>query len=125
MKRIQTNKAPAPVGPYSQAVQAGPFLFCSGQIPLDPVSCEVIGQDIQSQTRQVLENIKALLDSQKLTFESVVKTMVFLTDIKEFDDFNLVYQSYFGESKPSRSCVEVSALPKGVKVEIELIAFKA
>ncbi|MCZ0931912.1 MAG: RidA family protein [Oligoflexia bacterium] len=120
---VRTDKAPQPVGPYSQAFRAGDWLFCSGQIPLDPQTSEIVGQNIESQSRQALENIKAVLQAQSLNFKNVVKTMVFLTDMKEFALFNQIYESYFGEHKPARSCVEVSTLPKGVKVEVEVIAF--
>ena len=122
-KSVFTNKAPQPVGPYSQAIKAGGWLFCSGQISLDPQTSEIVGQDIETQSRQVFENIKAVLKAQNLDFKNIVKTLVFLTDMKEFAPFNQVYESYFGEHKPARSCVEVSALPKGVKVEVEVIAF--
>ena len=125
MQAIYTKKAPEPVGPYSQAVQLGSFVFCSGQIPLDPVTSQVVAHDIQSQTRQVLENLKAVLQAGNMSFKHVVKSTVFLIDIKEFSQFNTIYESYFLEHKPARSCVEVSALPKNVRVEIELIAFKA
>lgn len=120
---IWTDKAPQPVGPYSQAFKAGSFLFCSGQIPLS-LSGQVVGQDIETQTKQVFENIKAILQSENLTFKDVVKTMVFLTDIKEFALFNQVYKLYFLDHKPARSCVEVSALPKLVRVEVEVIAIQ-
>ena len=122
-KPVGTNKAPQPVGPYSQAFRVRDWLFCSGQIPLNAQTLEIEGLDIESQSRQVFENIKAVLQSQNLSFQNVVKTMVFLTNMKEFSIFNQIYESYFGSHKPARSCVEVSALPKGVKVEIELIAF--
>lgn len=120
---VFTDQAPKPVGPYSQAFRAGGWLFCSGQIPLDPNTSKVVGQDIKTQSRQIFENIKAVLKAQNLDFKNVVKTMVFLTDMKEFTLFNQIYESYFGEHKPARSCVEVSALPKGVKAEVEVIAF--
>ena len=120
---VGTDKAPQPVGPYSQAFRAGDWLFCSGQIPLSAQKSEVVGQDIEMQSQQVFENIKAVLQSQNLGFNNIVKTLVFLTDMKEFLPFNQVYESYFGAHKPARSCVEVSALPKGVKVEVEVIAF--
>lgn len=124
IKALHTKQAPAPVGPYSQAVQVGSFLFCSGQIALDPATSQVVAQDIESQTRQVLENLKAVLSAGDMSFKDVVKSTIFLTDIKEFAQFNKIYESYFLEHKPARSCVEVSALPKNVRVEIELIAFK-
>ncbi|MCY4321042.1 MAG: RidA family protein [Bdellovibrionaceae bacterium] len=122
-KPILTDKAPQPVGPYSQAIRFGDWLYCSGQIPLDPKNSEVVGQDITAQSKQVFENIKAVLQSQNLSFQNILKTMVFLTDMREFSIFNQIYESYFGDHKPARSCVEVSALPKGVKVEVEVIAF--
>ena len=123
IKSIFTSSAPQPVGPYSQAIQAGNWLFCSGQIPLDPQTSEVVGQDIETQSQQVFENIKAVLKAQNLDFKNIVKTLVFLTDMKEFVPFNQIYESYFRDHKPARSCVEVSALPKGVKLELEVIAF--
>ena len=123
LKPVFTDKAPQPVGPYSQAIRVGDWLFCSGQIPLDPKTSEVVGEGIEEQSQQVFENIKAVLQSQNLSFKNVVKTMVFLADIQEFSNFNQVYESYFGDHKPARSCVEVSALPKGVKLEVEVIAF--
>ena len=119
---IYTKEAPQPVGPYSQAFRVGSLLFCSGQIPLNPIDSQVVGQDIESQTQQVFENIKSVLSSENMTFKNIVKTLVFLTDMKEFSRFNKVYESYFLEHKPARSCVEVSALPKAVKVEVEVIA---
>ena len=122
-KPILTDKAPQPVGPYSQAFKVGDWMFCSGQIPLDPQTSEIVGQDISAQSRQVFENIKAVLQAESLDFKSIVKTLVFLTDMKEFSPFNQIYESYFKDHKPARSCVEVSALPKGVKVEVEVIAF--
>ena len=118
-----TDKAPQPVGPYSQAFRAGPWLFCSGQIPLDPKSSQIAGTDIKAQSRQVFENIKAVLQAENMSLKNVVKSMVFLTDIKEFPAFNQVYESYFFDHKPARSCVEVSALPLAAKVELEVIAF--
>ena len=124
MKFIHTNKAPIPVGPYSQAVQAGSFVFLSGQIPLDPKTSQVTGVDIESQSQQVFENIKFVLAEGQLDFYNVVKALVFLTDMADFSIFNKIYEHYFQDHKPARSCVEVSALPKGVKVEVELIAFK-
>ncbi|MBC6415378.1 MAG: RidA family protein [Bdellovibrionales bacterium] len=123
MKFIYTNKAPKPVGPYSQAVKAGSFIFLSGQIPLDPQTSQVKGEDIESQSLQVFKNIKSVLAEENLTFYQVVKVLVFLTDMKDFSKFNKVYESYFKDHKPARSCVEVSALPKQVKVEVEIIAY--
>ena len=122
-KPILTDKAPQPVGPYSQAFKAGDWMFCSGQIPLDPKTSEIVGQNIEAQSRQALKNVKAVLQAEGLDFNNIVKTLVFLTDMKEFSRFNQIYESYFKDHKPARSCVEVSALPKGVKVEVEAIAF--
>ena len=124
-KPIYTDKAPQPVGPYSQAFRVGSWLFCSGQIPLDPKTSQVVGQDIESQTQQVFENIKAVLLAENMTFKNVIKTLIFLTDMKEFSRFNQIYESYFSNHKPARSCVEVSALPKSVQVEMEVIAFQS
>lgn len=124
-KPVYTNKAPKPVGPYSQALKVGPWLFCSGQISLDPLSGQIVGQDIKTQTEQVFRNITAVLEAENLEFRNIVKVMVFLTDIKEFSEFNRVYESYFSEHKPVRSLVEVSSLPKFVKVEVEVTAFKS
>lgn len=121
-KPVYTAKASKPVGPYSQALRVGPWLFCSGQIPLDPGSSQVVGQDIGTQTKQVFENIKAVLSAENMIFKNVVKSMVFLTDMKNFSEFNRVYELYFSDHRPARSCVEVSDLPKSVQVEVEVIA---
>lgn len=117
-----TDKAPAPVGPYSQAVRVGDFLYCSGQIPLDPQTGEIFTGDIAKQTQMVMENIKQVLQAAELKFEDVFKTAIFLTDMNDFSAMNEVYASYFGQTPPARSCVEVAGLPKGVHVEIEVIA---
>lgn len=119
---IQSSKAPAAVGPYSHAVQSGPFLFCSGQIPLDPVTGQLVTGDIQVQTVRVFENLRAVLNAANLGFEQVVKTTVFLTDLREFAAMNEVYGRFFSRDCPARSTVQVSGLPKGARVEIELIA---
>ena len=121
-KIISTNEAPAAIGPYSQAVRSGSFLFCSGQIPLDPKSGQIVPGDIAAQTRRVLNNIAAVLRAEGLTFDSVVKTTIFLTDLNDFQLVNEVYGSYFKQDPPARSTVQVSALPKGANVEIEVIA---
>ena len=121
-KIISTNEAPGAIGPYSQAVRTGNFLFCSGQIPLDPKSGQIISGDITAQTRRVLENIAAVLRAEGLTFDNIVKTTIFLTDLGDFQTVNEVYGSYFKQSPPARSTVQVSALPKGAKIEIEAIA---
>ena len=121
-KVIQTEKAPKAIGPYSQAIQAGNFLFLSGQIPLDPKTGELVKGDIRQQTRQVLENIKGILESQKLGIENVVKSTIFLKDIGNFNQVNEVYATYFPSSPPARSTVEVARLPRNVAIEIEAIA---
>ena len=121
-KIISTSEAPAAIGPYSQAVRSGRFLFCSGQIPLDPKSGQIISGDIAAQTRRVLDNIAAVLRAEGLTFDNAVKTTIFLTDLGDFQTVNEIYGSYFKQNPPARSTVQVSALPKGAKVEIEIIA---
>jgi len=119
---IHTDRAPKAIGPYSQAIQAGNFLFLSGQIPLDPKTGELVKGDIRQQTRQVLENIKVVLESQKLGMENVVKMTIFLKDIGSFNQVNEVYATYFPFSPPARSTVEVARLPRGADIEIEAIA---
>lgn len=117
-----TIHAPKAIGPYSQAVRAGDFLFCSGQIPLSPETQQIVGQDIKEQTKQVCENLKAVLAASQLDFSRVVKTTCYLKDMGTFSAFNEVYETYFGSSKPARATVEVARLPKDVLVEIDLIA---
>jgi len=121
-KVIHTDKAPQAIGPYSQAIQAGNFLFLSGQIPLDPKTGELAKGDIREQTKQVLENIKGVLESQKLGMGSVVKATIFLKDIGNFNQVNEIYATYFPSSPPARSTVEVSKLPRNAEIEIEAIA---
>jgi 2-iminobutanoate/2-iminopropanoate deaminase len=121
-KIVSTNEAAAAIGPYSQAVRSGSFLFCSGQIPLDPKSGQIVAGDITAQTRRVMDNIAGLLRSQGLTFDHIVKTTIFLTDLGDFQTVNEIYGSYFEQNPPARSTVQVSALPKGANVEIEVIA---
>jgi 2-iminobutanoate/2-iminopropanoate deaminase len=121
-KVIQTEKAPKAIGPYSQAIQVGNFLFLSGQIPLDPKTGEFVKGDIRQQTQQVLENIKGVLESQKLGMEDVVKVTIFLKDIGNFNQVNEVYATYFPSSPPARSTVEVAKLPRDADIEIEAIA---
>ena len=123
-KVILTKNAPAPIGPYSQAIQQGPFLFCSGQIPIDPVSGNVVLGPIEQQTELVIKNIKALLDEANYHFNEVVKTTIFLTDMNDFPKVNAIYGKYFNELPPARSTIQVAALPKGVNVEIEITACK-
>jgi len=119
---VRTNNAPQPIGPYAQAIRAGGnFLFMSGQIPLDQEGNIAVG-GIKTQTQQVLENIKAILDEAGLTLKNVVKTTVFLKNMSDFADMNAVYAEYFSENPPARSAIEVARLPKDVAVEIECIA---
>jgi 2-iminobutanoate/2-iminopropanoate deaminase len=121
-KVIQTVKAPKAIGPYSQAIQAGNFLFLSGQIPLDPASGELVKGDIREQARRVLENLKGVLESQNLGMEDVVKVTIFMKDMRNFSRVNEVYGTYFPSSPPARSTVEVARLPRDVDIEIEAIA---
>jgi len=121
-KPIFTSEAPAAIGPYSQGIRSGRFLFCSGQIPLDPKSGEMISGDITTQTRRVMDNIAGLLRTEGLTFDHIVKTTIFLTNLGDFQTVNEVYGSYFKNDPPARSTVQVSALPRGANVEIEVIA---
>jgi 2-iminobutanoate/2-iminopropanoate deaminase len=121
-KVIYTDRAPEAIGPYSQAIQAGDFLFLSGQIPLDPKTGELVKGDIRSQTRQVLENIRGVLESQSLGMKDVVKVTLFLKDIGNFNQVNEVYATYFPSSPPARSTVEVAKLPRDADIEIEVIA---
>lgn len=121
MKRIHTEKAPAAIGPYSQAVVHNGVLYTSGQVPLDPVTGEIVGSDIQSQANQVLKNLEQILKEAGTDFSKVIKTTCFLADMKDFAAFNEVYASYITE-KPARNCVAVKELPKQVLVEVEVIA---
>lgn len=119
---VRTDKAPAPVGPYSQAVEAGGFLFCSGQIAIDPKTNQVHTGPIEEQATMVLENIRAVLAQAGLDFGNVVKTTIFLTNMNDFAAVNEVYGKFFTEQPPARSTIAVAGLPKGVHVEIEVIA---
>jgi 2-iminobutanoate/2-iminopropanoate deaminase len=121
-KIIQTDKAPAAIGPYSQAVRVGNLLFASGQIPIDPATGEIVGWEIKVQVRQVLVNIKNLLEAAGLTLNNVVKTTVFLRHMSDFGEMNEIYAEFFGDSRPARSTVEVGRLPKDALVEIETIS---
>jgi 2-iminobutanoate/2-iminopropanoate deaminase len=121
-KIISTSEAPAAIGPYSQAVHVGSTIYCSGQIPIDPKTGQIIGGDISAQTRRALENVVAVLRAEGLTFENVVKTTIFLTNLGDFQTVNEIYGSYFKSLPPARSTVQVSALPKGANIEIEVIA---
>ncbi|MCD7855329.1 MAG: RidA family protein [Clostridiales bacterium] len=120
---ISTDKAPAAIGPYSQAVKAGSFIFVSGQIPLDPETGAISGETIEEQAHRVFKNLSAVLESRGLSLENAVKTTVFLTDMGDFSAVNEVYKLYFKAGCPARSAVEVGALPKGAKIECELIAY--
>src|SRR5437764_11142929 len=121
-KIIATPDAPAAIGPYSQAIRFGNLIFCSGQIPLEPKSGQMVSDDIADQTRRVLDNISGLLKSEGLSLGDVLKTTIFLTDLGNFQIVNEIYGSYFSSDPPARSTVQVSALPKGAKIEIEVIA---
>jgi len=123
---ISTDKAPAAIGPYAQANHAGGFIFTSGQIPLDPRTGNLTGTNIEEQTERVLENLKAVLEAAGTNMENVVKTTVFLADMNDFTKMNEVYARYFtGNMLPSRSTIEVAALPKGALIEIEAVALAA
>ena len=119
---IKPAKAAAAVGPYNHAVRFGDLLFCAGQIPLDPASGNLVSGDIKAQTERVLENIKLILEDQKLKFGNVVKTTVFLTNLADFAAMNEIYSKYFTADFPARSTIQVAALPRGAAVEIEVIA---
>jgi 2-iminobutanoate/2-iminopropanoate deaminase len=122
MNIIKTNQAPEAIGPYSQAVSAGDLVFCSGQIPLDPMSMTLIGETVADQTEQVLKNLSEVLKAAGSAPGKVLKTTVFLKDMNDFVEMNNVYADFFGDHKPARATVEVARLPKDVKVEIECTA---
>ena len=122
MKVVYTDKAPAAIGPYSQAMILNGVLFTSGQIPLDPATGEISGDTIEVQAEQVMKNLQCVLAQGGVGFDRVVKTTCFLSDINDFAAFNGVYAKYFPEGAPARSCVEVAALPLGAKVEVEVVA---
>jgi len=119
---VYTGLAPQAIGPYSQAIKANGFLFVSGQIPLDPISGQIVYGGIESQTYQVLNNLKAILEKEGLTFDHVVKTSVFLKDLEDFASMNKIYAEYFVNEPPARACVQVAKLPRDVSIEIELTA---
>lgn len=121
-KHVATNQAPKPIGPYSQGVIAGGLLFVSGQIPLDPATNQLVEGDIEVQTEQVLKNLFAILKEAKAGPENVVKTTVFLKDLADFPKMNEVYARYLGKEPPARSTIQAAALPRGVSVEIDVIA---
>ncbi len=121
-RSVSTDRAPAAIGPYSQAIMIDGWLHCSGQIPLDPKSGAMIGDDVRAQTRQVLENLQAVLRAAGCTLDDVVKANVYLVDLGEFQAMNEVYAEYFQSRPPARACVQVAALPKGALVEIDCVA---
>ncbi len=125
-KIINTQKAPAPIGPYNQAVLSGNTLYTSGQIALDPKTMELVLDDIKTETKQVMENMKAVLEAANMTFDNVVKASIFISDMHNFSKINEVYAQYFNnDSAPARETVEVANLPKFVNVEISMIAVKS
>ncbi len=119
---IKTDQAPAAIGPYEQAVRVGDFLFVSGQIPLDPATGEFLQGSIEEETERTLKSLDAILKAAGLTLDHVVKTTVYLSDLNDFSRMNAVYATFFSESKPARACVQVAALPKASKIEIDAIA---
>ena len=121
-KIIKTDQAPAPIGPYNQAVQAGNMLFISGQIALDPADGTLYKGDIKTETEKVMNNLKAILNEAGMDFSNVIKTSIFLMDMGQFADVNEVYATYFTDNFPARETVQVSGLPKAVNVEISMIA---
>ena len=123
-KIIRTNNAPAPIGPYNQAVEYGNMLFISGQIALDPVTGNLIQDDIQAETKQVMKNLEAILQEAGMNFSNILKTTIFLMDMGQFAAVNEIYGAYFDNQAPARETVQVSGLPKGVNVEISMIAGK-
>ncbi len=123
-KVILTKEAPAPIGPYSQAMEVGNLIFCSGQIPLDPVTNQVLTGDVKAQAELVMKNIDAVLKAAGVGFQNVVKTTIYLTNMADFQSVNEVYGRFFSEQPPARSTVAVAGLPKGVNVEIEVLAAK-
>lgn len=122
MDTIHSDAAPKAIGPYAQAVASGGFLFCSGQTPLDPTTMEVVGIEVETQTRRVLQNLELVLAARGLTRTNIVKTTVFLKNMTDFPRMNAVYAEFFGAHRPARSTVEVSRLPKDALVEIECVA---
>ena len=123
-KKIATPKAPQAIGPYSQAIQYGDFLFVSGQVAIDPSTGDVVAGDIEAQTDRVLKNIAAIVEAAGMALQNVVKCTCFLKDMNDFASFNVVYENYFGESLPARETVEVARLPKDVLVEVSAICGK-
>ena len=122
MQTITTSIAPAAIGPYSQGIVSGGLLFTAGQIPLDPKEMSLVGTTIEEQTLQVLHNLDAVLWAAETNWDRVVKTTVFLTDLADFPAMNRIYEQHLGDAKPARSTVQVAALPRGARIEIELVA---
>ena len=122
MDIISTDRAPKALGPYSQAIRANGFVFCSGQIPIDPAAGAVVATTVEDQTRQAITNLRQVLEAAGSGLDKVVKTTVFISDMNDFAAVNGVYAELFGDTKPARSCVQVARLPKDVKIEIEAIA---
>ncbi len=122
MDKITTEGAPRALGPYSQAIKAGGFVWCSGQIPIDPATNTIHAETIEDQTRQAIENLSHVLEAAGTGLRNVVKTTVFISDMNDFAALNAVYAEMFGDAKPARSCVQVARLPKDVKLEIEAVA---
>lgn len=120
---IATQDAPQAIGPYSQAIKAGGFVFISGQIPIDPSSGEIVQGGIEEQTKQVMSNIKAILSAAGLGFENVVKTTIFLADLSHFAKVNEIYGQHFASNPPARATIQVAALPKGAMIEVEAVAY--
>lgn len=123
LSKVQTANAPAAIGPYSQAIKAGDYLFCSGQIPLQAESGEIVAGGIKEQTRQVMKNLAAVLAAAGLDFSAVAKTTIYLVDLGDFAVVNEIYAGYFTDPAPARATVQVAALPKGVQVEIDAVAY--
>ncbi len=124
-KRIHSDKAPPAIGPYSQAMQAGPFLYVSGQLPINPLKDELISKPFSEAVHQSLRNVKAILNAAELDMADVVKATVFLKNLKNFQEFNSIYATYFPGEPPARAVVEVSGLPKDAEIEIEVIAYSS
>lgn len=122
MNEIKTDKAPAAIGPYSQAMKAGPFVFCSGQLGIDPATGKLSGADVESQTKQVMKNMRSVLAAAELDLSHVAKTTIFLADMNDFASVNTIYGDAFGDHKPARATVQVARLPLDALVEIECIA---
>lgn len=122
LRAVATDRAPQAIGPYSQAIRAGDWLFLSGQIPIDPATGELVTGGIEEQTRRVLDNLGAVLEAGGASYRDVVKTTIFLIDLADFSAVNAIYSTYFADPPPARATVQVAALPKGARIEIEAIA---